>query len=589
MRALASALVVLVAGCAGYEPPVGRTQVLPTSSSRAAIRAVELSGGTLAIAGGGRYAAVADPDHDRIWIVDLTTSAIRGKVQFADGSQPQRMVEDGNGKLRVALRGSGKIATVSPSSLAISDTIDACPEVRGLSWNKTNASLQVACAGGELVTIKDGLASAVRPAADLRDVMQVGAKTWVSTFRSAKLMELDANGKVVTEVTLPSVQLPAVEGKPVAFVPAVAWRSIVTSGGKIVTVHQRTVDGDIGAIQVPNAPPSPAYYQNVCSSSIVRSTISVTDNGAVVGSIDVSGVLPIDVAVSPDNNEIAIAEPGSGFVQRVQMAAGTNGVGGGGICAPTNREVARLGEVTGVAYTPQNELIVHTRTPMAVWVMGKSGGERTQQQILLTGSVVESEGHALFHKAAGAIACASCHPEGGDDGHVWTLFKEDVRTQSLAGGVVDTAPFHWDGRLANMKAVVTDTFVGRMGGTEPTVEVVQDLSNWMRDIPRPRITTAAAEETIAGGKAIFNSAEAGCATCHAGERLTNNATMDVGTGGQFQVPSLRGVSMRGPWMHNGCATTLKDRFGPCGGTKHGDTSKLAPAELDLLVAYLETL
>jgi cytochrome c peroxidase len=67
-------------------------------------------------------------------------------------------------------------------------------------------------------------------------------------------------------------------------------------------------------------------------------------------------------------------------------------------------------------------------------------------------------------------------------------------------------------------------------------------------------------------------------------------TVDVGTGGKFQVPSLVGVSQRAPFMHDGCAATLRDRFGPCGGgDKHGFTSQLTSAQITDLVAYLETL
>ena len=130
MRAIPVGLFAVVVGCAGSEPPVGRTQNIPTLAAKE-LRAVELSGGTLAIAGGGRYAVVTDPDNDRLWVVDLSSSSIRGQVVFPNGSQPQRIVEDGSGKLRVALRGSGQIATASPSSLVVSELVDACPEVKG--------------------------------------------------------------------------------------------------------------------------------------------------------------------------------------------------------------------------------------------------------------------------------------------------------------------------------------------------------------------------------------------------------------------------------------------------------------------------
>jgi hypothetical protein len=43
-------------------------------------------------------------------------------------------------------------------------------------------------------------------------------------------------------------------------------------------------------------------------------------------------------------------------------------------------------------------------------------------------------------------------------------------------------------------------------------------------------------------------------------------------------------------MHNGCASTLADRFGPCGGgDKHGATSQLTKDQTTDLVNYLETL
>jgi hypothetical protein len=60
----------------------------------------------------------------------------------------------------------------------------------------------------------------------------------------------------------------------------------------------------------------------------------------------------------------------------------------------------------------------------------------------------------------------------------------------------------------------------------------------------------------------------------------------------FQVPSLVGVSTRGPFMHDGCAKTLTDRFTDptCGGgDKHGLTSPLTEAQLGDLIAYLNTI
>jgi hypothetical protein len=43
-------------------------------------------------------------------------------------------------------------------------------------------------------------------------------------------------------------------------------------------------------------------------------------------------------------------------------------------------------------------------------------------------------------------------------------------------------------------------------------------------------------------------------------------------------------------MHDGCAPTLADRFGACGGgDRHGHTSQLTADQVADLVAYLDSL
>ena len=80
----------------------------------------------------------------------------------------------------------------------------------------------------------------------------------------------------------------------------------------------------------------------------------------------------------------------------------------------------------------------------------------------------------------------------------------------------------------------------------------------------------------------------GCASCHAGARRTSSANQDVGTG-SFQVPRLDGLFYRAPYMHDGCATTLAERFDlGCGGARHG-TAPGGLAEQADLIAFLESL
>jgi len=205
-------------------------------------------------------------------------------------------------------------------------------------------------------------------------------------------------------------------------------------------------------------------------------------------------------------------------------------------------------------------------------------------------------GHAIFHTdSGGGIACASCHPEGGDDGRVWKFRnKQGVlevrRTQNLRGGVMNTAPFHWNGDLKNMGALMSEVFVERMQGPALGPDYVATLSKWIDTIPALPKLPANDGDSVARGKALYTAT--GCARCHNGDVLTNNSNQDVGTGRSLQVPSLRGIGWRAPYMHDGCAATLTERFnGKCGGPgdKHGTTSKLTAQQISDLVSFLETL
>jgi mono/diheme cytochrome c family protein len=160
-------------------------------------------------------------------------------------------------------------------------------------------------------------------------------------------------------------------------------------------------------------------------------------------------------------------------------------------------------------------------------------------------------------------------------------------------GLEGTAPFHWDGTLGDLSALMDEVFVGRMGGVFQSPARLQALQNWVFSIPSLPPRRAANDPAVVRGRELFNSEAVGCATCHSGGKLTNNLSVAVRAGQTqlLQVPSLVGVGYRAPLMHDGCAKTLRDRFTPeCGGgDNHGHTSHLSEAQLDDLIAYMESL
>jgi mono/diheme cytochrome c family protein len=275
-------------------------------------------------------------------------------------------------------------------------------------------------------------------------------------------------------------------------------------------------------------------------------------------------------------------------------AGGSTGAGGAnGNGAPAcSVDLPGAVEPVSVAFAGPNRIVVQTREPAQLWVVSELSGATSM--ISLSQESRADTGHAVFHSnSGGGLACASCHPEGHEDGRVWNFQCEGRRrTQDLGGGIGGTEPFHWGGDLGDFPILVNEVFVGRMSG--PTLDREQTAATlrWINSVPAKPGLRSAADPQVLRGKALFDSPSVACFSCHGGGALTNNMTVDVGTSAKFQVPTLRGVGWRAPYMHDGCAPTLAARFGNkfCdGGDAHGKTSQLTPAQLDDLVAFLESL
>ena len=297
-------------------------------------------------------------------------------------------------------------------------------------------------------------------------------------------------------------------------------------------------------------------------------------------------MLPVDLALSPDASMLAGVTPGSAF---------TTGLGNlyvvtmsDGIQQETDTSVGNGQQLTAVTFASSDHLLVQSREPATLFMVPISGGTITSVQ-LAAGSR-DDTGHDVFHTQAGAqIACASCHPEGGDDGHVWILDSVQRRTPSLRGTIAGTAPYHWPGDQPDLPTLVNNVYTLRMSGAPLASDQMSALTGWVQTVPPPPAPTWVDAKAASLGRALFESPTTKCASCHSGTKLTNNTTVDVGTGGAFQVPPLVGVGWRTPLMHNGCATTLADRFGSCSTAAHGDISSLSAQDKANLVAFLETL
>ncbi|WP_234023159.1 c-type cytochrome [Sorangium cellulosum] len=591
-----------VAGTGGG-PDEPRDDVPPAAGPPA------ISGGTLAVSRDGLTAVAADPDRDRVWIVALQERKLRAEIALEKGDEPGRVVEDAAGRFHVALRRGGAVVSIDASGGPLADRRAVCPAPRGIAYDEGADALHVACLGGELVTLPAGGGAATRRLQlerDLRDVVVRGERLLVSTFRSAELLSVNADGTIAERAQLPGIEM---DGQQ--FKSNVAWRMIATPTSEVLVVHQRAKLSPvvIGTGEEPTMnEPLDGYNGGDCGGGVVQTTVSRIGTSGEFGVPSrgapavMSAPLPVDIAIQPDTEMVAVVSASRAEVVLTGIAAfseivvdpeGADGAGGHGVevCALGERLPVE-GEPIAVAFAGST-LVVQSREPALLQVFDIQRSW-DGSMITLTGESARSKGHDMFHRNVNApMVCASCHPEGGDDGHTWNFDPIGPRrTQVVSGGILKTAPFHWDGDMSDLTAIMREVFEKRMSGPHFGPEDVEELGRWIDGLPAPPTSPAPDAEAVERGKALFHDEAVDCARCHAGAQLTSNTSFDVGTGKAFQVPSLVRIGARAPYMHDGCAKTLRDRFVDTrcgGGDSHGKTSHLSSPQIDDLVAYLETL
>jgi mono/diheme cytochrome c family protein len=431
--------------------------------------------------------------------------------------------------------------------------------------------------------------------------------------------------------------------------PHLAFRSVTDATGQVFMLHQGATT-EVVKIDEESTKPDPngasAYGGGgaFACGGIVGPALTRIDRNGTVATVPVrSGVLSVDMTLVNGGRELAVIQAGgmdseaprpqvvfdadadffastprattsapvAAFatetlpdgvdLRRVQTSQltvfGTSWPADGGSCQ-IGRSLMIHGQGTAVVARKLgdgvlDQLLVQSREPALLSIVTEDAARGpTSTVIALGGESVLDTGHEIFHRDAGAgVACASCHPGGAEDGHVWNFNTVGLRrTQALHVGLEGTAPFHWNGEERDLGVLMEHVFVGRMGGVHQNPERQKALERYLFSLQPPAAAQPQDMEAVHRGEALFASPDVGCRGCHVGDKLTDNRSLDVGTGGKLQVPSLRAVAYRAPFMHNGCATRLRDRFDPaCGGSAHGNVKSLSGDQIDDLVAYLQTL
>lgn len=600
MKWLTPWLVCLAIGCTGNTSEIFETfpdsddagvpERDPGPARRAPVPPPPIAGGTLEVDPASRRAVVSDPDRGRVSVIDLEVPVPGGVILATHRADEPGRVALGAERAYVALRHGGVLA-LDLESGALLDRFDPCPGPRGLAVDAD--ALHVACLGGALLRLDPRTGAEIERIwlpPDLRDVVLVGDTRWVSRFRTAEVIVITADG------ARHPLRVPerADEGPWLA---RVAWRMRAMPDGRVGLLHQWHRVGELAGDGYGH---SDQGWVAECNrvAAVPGLTVFGAD-GRVERSHGIAGVsYAVDFAAN--GAEIALATPGElepydpwatrerrirmGFqpLRKVTLPDRDPQA-----CLPVSAGGQGADRTVGVAVA-QGRALYHSREPARLqWY---AGGPTIATVEPHPPSVVDT-GHDLFHiDAGGGIACVHCHPEGADDGHAWLLDDRGARrTQSLVGGLADTAPLHWSGEFADFGALFDAVMSDRMRGPRVEGEHLDLFVAWLDAIRAPRFAANLDRQAVARGARVFVSA--GCGDCHSGAQFSDGAAHDVGTGGRFETPRLPGMYLRGTLMHDGCADGIAGRFDAAcgGGDDHGRVDDLSEDEKADLIEFLRSL
>lgn len=538
------------------------------------VRPKPITGGTLTVTTAS-IAVAADPDRDLVHIVDVPARKVTHTIALEAGDDPGRVVQGSDNLAHVVLRGFGGVATIDVVSGEVIARHTVCSEPRGIAFDESSTSLHVACADGTLAEISESNGEEIERQVmepDLRDVVMLGGARYLSRFREASLLQ-------------PNGRTQKLDGD-LRFAPGVAWRTFANND-RIMMLHQMS---DTAPVPIDPAAASEDFNGgggglpyggggNLCEPGISSVALSIIDGDATHTVMVPGGALTVDAASDNEGN-IALAMPGAaeGSATVVFMDEHDG-------CFTT--EVPVDGQVTAVATAPDGAFVMFSREPARLFVqeIAVFGDVDT---VALQGEAVYDSGHEIFHRATeSGLSCASCHPEGTDDGHVWQFLELGPRrTQPVDIGLEGTAPFHWDGDMGDMDVLMGEVLAHRMGGKRQSDERADSFSRWLFEQQRPPARGHNDDAAlVTEGESLFAGYD--CVSCHTGDKLGGVRTTPI-AGKDLQVPSLRRVALRPPFMHDGRSETLDDAVRDMIATT---TSIVAPPDhdIDAVSAYLRTL
>jgi DNA-binding beta-propeller fold protein YncE/mono/diheme cytochrome c family protein len=607
------------------------------------------AGSTIALAGaGGRTIAyVADEDERAVRTLDPASGE---ELAFTPlDAAPGPLLVTADGRVLVTLRGGNAIAVLEPAvdpamPLALRCSVAVPAEPSGLATTPDGARLVVTSRWGRTLTGYDLASLASLFTVPLpRDPAGVvtsadGAKAFVAHVVGARMSVVDLAAQTVRDVDLHQVERPSAWSlsPPVHWSAGQGYALVRTAAGRILApgiLANPTMDTDL--------PPPSGYGPGGAPTEIGEVSVldEKTDALSTTPVLDfrdhATCLLPRAAAVDEAGGRLLVACLGEGVriydaraklphlapIRRIEVPDGPTGIAldARGKRAYVWSQFTRTLSVLALdaqpwtgddlpripTTAPFSSADSPARLPYPIFEKAPppTGSNRPLATFKLPVHRADLDerfalGRRLFHEAASTRiagdgrACASCHPDGRDDGLTWATPEGPRQTPMLAARLADTAPYSWDGANADLTGHTRRTLhrlVGH-GLGKPELEALLTYVSRM-EAPAP---PAAPDPRTARGEALFKSPETGCADCHSGGGTTDRQTHDVASqakgdkAAQFDTPSLRFIGKSAPYFHDGRYATLDALLRGVDGTM-GHTGQLDPEDRKALVAYLEAL
>lgn len=576
-----------------------------------------------------RLAMVADADNHAVLLLDTRSGEELPQLDLP--GEPAQLLVGGDGRVFVSVRDKAEVDVLEPTTagedgrvtLRVAGRMATAEEPTGLALTPDGSTLLVACGWGRALD-----AFSTRTLAHEFRAPVAREPRAVVTSADGKLAYVShATASVVTVVDLMSpdhnlraqrLEQADVDGNP----GKLAWRQgfalaraefgVLAPGVEANTGDTTVRSETYGGTETTSGPAeqfSVAVIDEHRPAPGQESFLDTLDAPRTVSAAFTECLLPRAAAYDAQGDWLFVACAGKDTVERLDARPGKSpgqqaewkvGAEPSGVALDQERRegfVWSQGARTLTSF-PLDGYHPSAATPDAAGLVRTVGlGVRVSEPDKV------AKGRALFHTtgdsriSSDGRACASCHPDGRDDGLVWATPDGPRQTPTLAGRLAGTAPYGWNGARGTVKKHVTTT-LKRLGGTGLENDAMDALVAYcmaMKAPPRAALEASEDPPLVEEGRDLFESTSAGCASCHMSDgTFTDGNRHNVGSKAKgdprrsFDTPSLRFLSGTGPYFHDGRYPTLRAVLKGTDG-KMGHTAQLSPHQIDALEAYLQTL